>query len=205
MRRVIKKYITIIILLLLTIFVFQKMNWLPSFRNIFRSEPVTIDNTSILIKEINNLSQLITVTSYNEVVMDSVKAIKRIPGKFSPSLKASIVLIGKGKVMAGIDLKKIREQDVNLINDSINIALPSAEIIHTILNPSDYETFDEIGTWSPEEVTQIKIRIRERINRIAIEQQLLQRATQRGKIILESFIRSAGFKHHKITFTNQSR
>ncbi len=204
MRRVIKKYITIIILLFLTIFVLQKINWLPDFRNIFRSEPVTIDNTDILIKEINNLSQLITITSYNEVVMDSVKQVKRLPGKFSPSIKASIVLIGKGKVIAGIDLKKITENDITITMDSINIELPKAEIIFTILNPSDYETFAESGTWSPDEVTQIKVRIRDRINQLAIEQQLLHKATERGKVIIETFLRSAGFKDHKITFTHQS-
>ena len=204
MRSVLKKYITIIILLILVIFILQKINLLPDFKNIFRSKPVIIDSTAILIKEINDLSQLITITSYNEVVIDSVKQVKRLPGKFSPSLKASIVLIGKGKVMAGIDLKKITEKDISIIKDSINIHLPKAEIIYTILNPSDFETFAESGTWNADEVMQIKLRIRDRMNRLALEQQLLHKATERGKIILETFLRSIGFKDHKITFTPQS-
>jgi len=203
-RSVLKKYITIIILLILVIFILQKINLLPDFKNIFRSKPVIIDSTAILIKEINDLSQLITITSYNEVVIDSVKQVKRLPGKFSPSLKASIVLIGKGKVMAGIDLKKITEKDISIIKDSINIHLPKAEIIYTILNPSDFETFAESGTWNADEVMQIKLRIRDRMNRLALEQQLLHKATERGKIILETFLRSIGFKDHKITFTPQS-
>ena len=43
------------------------MKWLPSLKNI-RSQPVIIENTPVLIKEINEMAQLCTITVFDEVV-----------------------------------------------------------------------------------------------------------------------------------------
>ncbi|HTN05278.1 hypothetical protein [Agriterribacter sp.] len=44
---------TVIVVLLLL-----NMQWLPSFKNIFKAQPVTIENAPILIKEINELAPI---------------------------------------------------------------------------------------------------------------------------------------------------
>lgn len=68
MRKTLFQYSLIAAAAFLVIFLFQKTNWLPSFKNIFASQPVVIEETPIIIKEINTLSQLITVTYTDEVV-----------------------------------------------------------------------------------------------------------------------------------------
>ena len=204
MTRTIKKYLVIIAVLLVIIFLFQKLNWLPSFGNFFKSKPLTIDNTPILIKEINNLAQLITITSFDEVVMDSSKKSKRLPGTFFPPPDAKIVLIARGKVMAGVDLKNLKDQDITIDKDSITIKLPPAQVLNTILNPSDFETFSESGNWNTEEVTQIKIRMREKIIQRANAQNLLPKAEERCKMIMENFLRNLDFKKVEIIFKDQS-
>jgi len=204
MTRTIKKYLVIIAVLLVIIFLFQKLNWLPSFGNFFKSKPLTIDNTPILIKEINNLAQLITITSFDEVVMDSSKKSKRLPGTFFPAPDAKIVLIARGKVMAGVDLKNLKDQDITIDKDSITIKLPPAQVLNSILNPSDFETFSESGNWNTEEVTQIKIRMREKIIQRANAQNLLPKAEERCKMIMENFLRNLDFKKIEIIFKDQS-
>ena len=62
MRKVLQKYLVIIVAVLLIIFLFQKINWLPDFKNIFRSKPINIEETPVIIQQINSLAQLITVT-----------------------------------------------------------------------------------------------------------------------------------------------
>lgn len=203
MTRTIKKYLVIVAILLGILFLLRKIDWLPSFGNFFRSEPLTIDNTPILIKEINNLAQLITITSFDEVVMDSIKKSKKLPGTIFPVPASKIVLIAKGQVMAGVDLKKLNNEDVMIKNDSISILFPPAQILNTILNPSDFETFDETGVWSSEEVNQVKVRIREKIIQRALEQNLLFKASERCKIIMENFLRNIGFTRIQITFKDQ--
>ncbi|HEV8081516.1 MAG TPA: DUF4230 domain-containing protein [Chitinophagaceae bacterium] len=204
MATTLKKYLIIFAIILVAIFFLQKIKWLPSFGNLFKSKPVTIDNTPILIKEINNLAQLITITSFDEIVIDSAKRSERLPGTFLPPPDAKIVLIAKGKVMAGVDLKKLRDEDIRVKKDSIRIMFPPVQILNTILNPSDFETFDETGSWSSEEVTQIKVRMREKIVQRAVAQNLLPKAAERCKIIMENFLRNAGAKNIEITFRDQS-
>ncbi len=194
MSRKIKKYLLIVAALLLIVFLFQKINWLPSFSGFFKTKPLLIDDTPVLIQEINNLSQIITISVYDEVVMDSTKP-KNLPS--FPGLRPvpdKIVLIAKGKVLAGVDLLKVKEEDVFIYQDSVSIRLPPAEIFSTIVNPSDFETFDEVGKWTSKDITQIKKRMVNKITSRALQNQILAKAWQRSKFIIENFLRSVGFK-----------
>ena len=71
MRKFLQKYLVIAVAILLIIFLFQKINRIPSFKDIFSSKPVLIEKTPIIITEINALAQLITVTFTDEMVMDT--------------------------------------------------------------------------------------------------------------------------------------
>ena len=194
MSKRIKKYLVIIAALLAIIFLLQKIHWFPSFGDLFKTKPVLIAETPVLIKEIKNLSLLTTISMYDEVVMDSTKE-KNLPS--FPGLRPvpdKIVLIGKGIVKAGVDLKKINEDDIQIKNDSVSILLPHAELQAILMNPSDFETFDEEGKWSSEAVTQIKIRMRNKIEQRALQNNILDKSGQRSILIIENFLRRIGFK-----------
>ena len=201
MRKTLLKYLLIVACVFSIIFLFQKINWLPSFKNIFASQPVVIEETPIIIKEINTLSQLITVTYTDEIVMDEVKPGKGISSIMSTGIGMmlvpstdKLVMIGKGKVLAGIDLKKLKEKDVNATGDSIHVILPAAQIISTVINPSGFETFDEKGDWNEEDVTTLKIKIKNELTKRALLQNILKQAEERSRNIIETFLKSTGFK-----------
>lgn len=206
MRKTLLKYLLIIASVFFIIFLFQKINWLPSFKNIFASQPVVIDETPVIIKEINTLSQLITVTYTDEIVMDEVKPGKGISSIMSTGVGMMLipstdrlVLIGRGKVLAGVDLKKLNEKDVKAAGDSIHVILPAAQIINTIINPSGFETFDEKGDWNEEAVTALKIKIKNELTKRAVQQNILKQAQERSLNIIETFLKSTGFKKVNIT------
>jgi hypothetical protein len=111
-----------------------------------------------------------------------------------------IVLLAKGTVLAGIDLKKIDSGKVVALKDSVNIALPPAELLNTIINPSNFEVFDEEGKWSSNEVLQIKQRMVNKIRQRAIENNALSKAEARARQVLERFLRGVGFR--QVTFNN---
>ncbi len=211
MRRTLQKYSVIAAVILLIIFLFQKINWLPSFKNIFSSKPVLIEETPIIIKEINTLAQLITITFTDEVVMDTAKVGNGMPSLLptgigvilTPSVD-KLVIIGRGKVLAGTDLKNLQEKDIYVAGDSINMILPHAKILQTIMNPSGFETFIEEGTWSEQAVTALKIKIRNTINQHALQQNILPQADARCKNIIETFLKNTGFKKVEISITDQS-
>ncbi len=209
MRKTLQKYLLIAVSILLLIFLLQKIKWLPSFENIFKSQTVVIEQTPVIIKEINTLSQLITITYADEVVMDKVKTGNGLPSLMTGGLgmilvpsAERLVIIGRGKVIAGIDLKRLQQTDVNTVGDSIHINLPGAQILNTIVNPSGFETFDEKGDWSEAEVTALKVEIKNEITRRALQQNILQQARERSKNIIETFLKSTGFKKVNITFAS---
>lgn len=209
MRKPFTKYLFIVVLLLVGILVLQRINWLPSFNNIFKSKPVEIGNTAIVIKEINALAQLITITAYNEVVIDEVVKGKSlfnnpvVPTLLNiPDLTYSnkkLVLIGKGKVLAGIDLAWLTDKDVFIKDDSVAINLPKAQILQVIINPSDFDTFEETGTWTDTEVRGVKIKLKDRLVITALRQNILPQAASKAKLVMENFLSGAGFK--KVTVT----
>lgn len=209
MRKFLQKYLSVAAIILLIIFLFQKINWLPSFKNIFSSKPVLIEETPIIIKEINTLAQLITVTFTDEVIMDTAKIGNGMPSLLPTAIGTiltpgidKLVIIGRGKVLAGTDLKNLQEKDISVTGDSIHVILPHAKILQTIINPSGFETFVEDGTWNEDAVTALKIKIRNEINQHALQQNILQQADIRCRNIIESFLKNTGFKKIEVSVSN---
>lgn len=204
MRKRLTRFIVLMLLILAGIYVMQRIQLLPSFSDIFKSQPVEIENTVILVKEINNLAQLITISAYNEIAIDSVKkgwslfnnplipSLLNLPNLKKPDHR--LVLIGKGKILAGVNLAKLTATDVFVQKDSVSLMLPKAEIFQVILNPSGFEVFEETGTWTDEEVKAVKIKLREKLVANAMQENILQRAGTRAVAIMENFLRAAGFK-----------
>jgi hypothetical protein len=204
MQKRLTRFVLLILLIISGIYLSQRFQLLPSFSDIFKSQPVEIENSVILIKEINSLAQLITISAYNEITMDSTKKgwslfnNPSIPALMNiPNLKqvdAKLILIGKGKILAGVDLTKLSAADVFVKRDSAAVVLPKAEILQIILNPSGFEVFEESGDWTDEEVKAVKIRLRHKLIVKALQQNILQKAADRAILIMENFLRAAGFK-----------
>lgn len=207
MSKFLKNILFIAVFTLLVIFISQKIDILPSVKNFFSSTPVLIEETPVLIQEINTLAQLMTVTYSDEIVMDTMKTGLGIPSlvpiiggsMLAPALD-KLVIIGRGKVIAGTDLKRIQEEDIIQTGDSISISLPSSIILETILNPSDFETFIEKGKWKEAAIVALKIKIRKELNNRALKENILQQSDDRSKMIIESFLKSTGFKKVEIHF-----
>jgi len=197
------KYIILVVIVLVVIMLF-KDKWLNSFTNIFKSKPVIIAETPILIKQINELAQMCAITVFDEVVADSVEIRRKSIGEsllpdFSgfgnlPITGRRIVIIARGKVIAGTDLKKIRPEAISVHGDSVSITLPHSEILDAIVNPSGFETFSELGEWNDREITAVKIKARNKMIGRAMQQEVLKKANERSLMLMENFLRGAGFK-----------
>lgn len=204
MKKLRKILITILIIVagwwLLT-----KLDVLPSLKNIFASKPVLIDETPILIKEIKSIGQLITYSSFDEVVADSVimtrgsafvNSFNRFaPMPVLPSADKQLVLIGRGKILAGTDLSLLTDTSITIKNDTLRLYLPKAQILDAILNPSDFETFVEKGDWLNEEVILVKAKARREMIEHAIEENILSKADSKAKSVMENFLENMGYKH----------
>jgi len=209
MQKRLIKFILLIFFIVSGIYIMRHMPAIPSFTDLFKSGSPKIDNTVILVKEINNLAQLVTIAAYDEIAIDSIKAGWKlfnnplIPGLVNlPNLKKpdeKLIIIGKGKIMAGINLAKLAASDVYVKKDSVSVILPNAEILQVILNPSGFEIFEEKGKWSDDEMKAVKVKARDRLIDKALQQNILQKAAAKGKLMMENFLTAAGFKKISVT------
>lgn len=212
MRHRLRNILIVIVLLLATVFLLQKIKWLPSFSSIFGAKPIRIENTPILIKEIKNIAQLFTLTAYSETAVDGIRQGTSL---LSPMLRSSpfpipdfktpdarIIIIGKGAVMAGIDLQKLKDSSVWVRGDSVSVRLPAPQVLQVIINPSDIEIFDQNGTWTDTEVQQIKNRLKDKLLQDALQQNFLQKAGENARAVMSNFLLSCGFKKVHVTSEN---
>jgi hypothetical protein len=195
------RYIILIIAGILAIYLLNQAKILPDIREAFRSKPVMVENTPVLIKEIREMTQLISVTSYDEVVVDSAKSssmdiVKALTGRTTPLSPPMdrIVIVAKGSVQAGTNLKFLTDSNIYVEGDSVAIQLPQAEILEVIVNPSGFSTFTETGVWSPDAVNLVKSKAKKVMEQRAVAKNILAIAEQRARLLMDNFLRTAGFR-----------
>lgn len=192
----------------------------------FKREPLSIEKTANVVEEIKKIGEFTTACYYEEMVLqDSYvdktqvmgrdadklagKALRKV-GLDSWASKADnvstvvnsdneILLIGKGYVRAGFNLAKVQESDLNVHGDTLDITLPPTEVFDIIMNPSDFTTEYEKGTWSHELTKPIKERAKATLEQNAIEGGILAKAEENGKKQLEAIFTAFGFKQVNIT------
>lgn len=150
-----------------------------------------------------SIAQLMTMSSYDEVVVDSAKSLSSaIPG-FSDGdaieKRSQLVVIANGQIVAGVDLQELDEKKIFIDGDSVSVSLPAAKILDAIVNPSQYEIFIEEKGWEPAEVNALKVRARDNMIERSLRQGLLKKAGTKAKMIMENFLRSAGFKRINVS------
>lgn len=168
---------------------------------LFESQKLTIDDTANVVTEIKKISEFTSACYYEELVLVNSKEIinkvkKSVIGTVihqDSISKKELVIIAKGKVRAGFDLSEIAEDDLHVKADTLTINLAPAKIFDIIINPSGYEMFVEEGSWSHEEVTAIQSEAKEKIEKNAIEDGLLDKATKYGKEKLTNLFKTFGF------------
>ncbi len=206
----IKNIFLLAIVAALFVWLFIKIKSLPSVSEWFAPKNVVIQNSPVVIKQIQALSQLITVSMYEELVVDSnINNTAFLPVPLLPRIaiynnEKILVIIGKVTTHTGIDLQKMGNFSVSSSKDSIHIILPQAEVLDAIINPSDVTVFIEKGEWSNEAVASLK----NKIQRIAVADSqsrgLLMQSENKAKEILTRFFTAAGYKIVVIQFATGS-
>lgn len=168
---------------------------------------MTILDTPNVVEKIRKISELNTYTYIDQVVVKDEKVTmeknnevsKRAAKLFGSevvdtvAVNHEIVLLVSGRVRAGYDLSKMKEQHISISNDTIRLQLPPAEFLDVISNPSDIIIYHTEGNWSHEETQNLEVEGRKRIEQNAIDRDILGRAEKAGKEKVEGLFKSFGF------------
>ena len=134
-------------------------------------QPLTIDDTPVIVTKIRSLGQLTTVCYYDEMLLTRSKqnSFSASPlgslarDSFGKDVDDHLVIIAKGTVRAGVDLMDMTEEDIRFAGDTAWIRLPAPQYLDIIVNPSDFEVFAETGKWTHGEVTDLQDSARKRL------------------------------------------
>lgn len=185
---------------------------IPSLPELFKQQPVTIEQSDVWIQEVKALSQLVTVSAYDELVADTVRSLLpeafRVPSIFPPVVlprsvlgERRLVLVGKVTTHVGINMQALSPASIQVMEDSILLKLPKATVLDVVLNPSGVDIFIEEGEWKQEAVAALKNKMRSRAARKAVEKGLLQQAELKATSIFSTFFYSAGFAKVVVEFS----
>lgn len=144
---------------------------------------LTIDETPVIVTSIRNLGELTTACFYDEVVISDTKSnalsstqLGSLAREMGRDLDDHLVIIARGTVRAGMDLRRITAQDIRIQGDTVTLRLPYPQYLDIIINPTDFEVFAESGRWTQQQVSNIQERARKKLLREAEEAGLTRKA-----------------------------
>ncbi len=187
--------LTVIIVVCAGLFVAYKFTHMFDFLK----RDLSIEKTANVVEEVKKIGEFTTACYYEEVPLRDIRidTIER-EGLFGIGAgktfkENEIVLVGKGRVRAGFDLSKVKDGDMNVHGDTLEMKLPQAEMFDIIMNPSDFTTEYEKGTWSHELAKPLKERAKANLEKNAIDYGILQKAEESGLNRLEMLFKTFGF------------
>ena len=154
-----------------------------------RGAGLHILNTTAVVREVQSLSDLVTV----KYVMDKVVALDDV--KWYGESK--VLLLAHGIVKAGIDLQRLKPADVTISGKTITLKLPPAQITDAYLDDKATQVIDHttglLRSYDKTLEQTARQHAVEDIERAARHDGILGEATKRGQEELTNFLKRAGF------------
>jgi uncharacterized protein DUF4230 len=193
---------------LVIVIVLSAVHLLPQLRNPF-TETTTDRSGPALLKSITTLSRYEAASGSFQVVVDLTKHISFIPSFLQGS---ETLFIGQGTDIAFVDFSRLKGHAIKVSADrsAVAIKLPRAQLEPAELNVSQSFVFAEqqgllnrIGNFfsgDPNSQQQVYILAQQKIETAARASTLLAQAQRNTQDMLNSMLRSLGFKHVTIAF-----
>lgn len=177
--------VTAVVVLALAVYLtFTIANWLK------RGTGLHQWNTASVVREVQSLSDLVTVKYVMEkvVVLEDVKWYG----------ENRVLLLAHGVVKAGIDLKRIQPTDISITDRKITLKLPRPQVMDAYLDDKESQVIDHstglLRTFDKNLEQTARQNAVDDIARAARRSGILDEAEKRAKEELQSFFKRAGFE-----------
>jgi hypothetical protein len=170
----------------------------PRFPTIFGTPTVIIQASGPpLIQQVQALSRLET-SSYSVQTVLTGESTGPVP----PFTSDKILFIARGNVIAGVDLSKVREEDIVVVSDTVTIRMPAAEIFSKYLDNDKSQVYSrDTGIFTkadPNLETQVRQKAEQDILNQAIEDGILTKAQQNAETTMRTLLH--GLHYDNVTF-----
>lgn len=162
-------------------------------------ETVTIrTDRPTVVRQVQGLSRLETSRFVLEKIIDAERTRRYVPGFLAGE---KMIFVAHGEIVAGLDLSKISEDDVEVSGDTITLDLPAPEILYSrIDNDKSYVYERDTGAFSDPDKdleSQVRAEAEQQLRQDALEDGILEDARQSGEKSLQVLLMSMGYKEIK--------
>jgi hypothetical protein len=184
LRNILWTLTTVIVLALAVSLAFTAARWLDRGSSLF------FWNTTTVVHEVQSLSDLVTVKFVlnRVVVLEDVKWYG----------ENRVLLLAQGVVKAGIDLKRLKPEDVSISGKKISLRLPSPEVTDAYLDDKASQVIDHttglLRAFDKDLEQSARQNAVDDIARAARRSGILEEAEKRGREELQIFFKRAGFE-----------
>lgn len=118
-----------------------------------------------------------------------------------------ILMTCKASLVAGIDLSRLSEKDIQIDKENITITLPRAKLLFINIKPEDIKTaYQDISifrdNFSSQEKNNLAAQAEKQIKESADSLGILITAETNATLFINNFLQKAGFKNININFSS---
>lgn len=161
--------------------------------NLLHPTPTIIPDPVTYINEVRALARLETIQYSVEKVITG----ESNQGTFAFLFGEKLLFVAHGTVIAGIDMSKLRPEDMRYENGVLTVKLPPAEVfIATLDNDKSYVYQRDTGYITKPDVnleTQVRQKAEEEILKAALEEGILEQAQTNAEAYLLKFFAALGY------------
>ena len=161
--------------------------------NLLHPTPTIIPDPITYINEVRALARLETIQYSVEKVITGETG----GGTFKALFGDKILFVGHGTVIAGIDMEKLKPEDMHYENGVLTVKLPPAEIfIATLDNEKSYVYQRDTGILAKPDInleTLVRQNAEDEIRKAALEDGILQQAQANAEAYLFKFFAALGY------------
>jgi hypothetical protein len=156
-----------------------------------------IYNTATLLKQVQTLSQLVTVKYVMEKIVVLEGAPKGVLEQFLPG-ESRVILVAHGVVKAGVDLSQLKPGDLQVLGKTIVLNLPPSQITDAYLDEKQTKVVERstgiLRSFDKDLEQTARQNAVDDIRRAARNGGILKDAEERAREQLTSFFKLLGFE-----------
>ena len=147
---------------------------------------------SLIVTKKEKLAEMVTYRYCRDTVLFETEKPSQFVALFTDTPDTVAVFIARPTVCAGVDLRKLMEEDVRVSGDTLYVNLPAPEILDVYLNHSDLKQVYAAWDWKlDDKLGPMAEKAKAGIRRDALRQGILQKAGIQAERSLSSFLSQA--------------
>jgi hypothetical protein len=160
-----------------------------------------------VVTAVRDLARLDTTSFHIEKVIEVTDAQSRLWGLVTA--KDAVLLVAVGDVVAGVDLGKIRDDDVSVdaATHAVHLRLPAADIASSTLDERATHVYsrttDVLASRNEQLEGEARRRAEDQMRAAAIEAGILDRAQAGAERALRSLLRSLGYERVEVDWAER--